>query len=359
MTITSRSARKRVFSYLNTVVSDICCPICGFSDGRLLYTVTSAEAAQHFVLKEVNQARHNKLADHITHLWGQTTCDVVSCNCCHFIFSRPYVAGDSTFYTLAYERTGYPAWKWEYQKSADAISEIVSRSPRHPLRLIEIGAGNGAFVKSIAPDIIPKENILCFEFSEYGRNKIVEYGIKCQSDDIRSINSSNHPGQFDLICMFQVLEHMDRLDVLFKTLNSLSKFDSHLFISVPNAEQIEFNETHGCLLDMPPNHIGRWNLHGFEQIAVAFGWTLAEFRIEPLNVKDALKQQIAYRYLKISQDSSTWANKIECINSDKVRRILRIVCAGVYSLTSVKILFKAISDKNRGDSQWIHLIKTG
>jgi hypothetical protein len=157
--------------------------------------------------------------------------------------------------------------------------------------------------------------------------------------------------------MFQVLEHMDRLEELFDQLNALSDSQSHLFVTVPNAAQIRFNETNGCLLDMPPNHIGRWNHQGFERIGKTFEWTVLEHQIEPLNKIDTLKQQIAYRYLKVSQNSSTLANKIERTSSEKVRKLLRMVCAGIYSLVRLNILFKSISDKNRGDSQWLHLVK--
>lgn len=351
----NKSAQNTSHSNSNTVVTGICCPICGFTKGKLLYSVTSEDSAQHFVLKEVNSIRHRELADHIASLWGQQTCELVSCGSCAFTFANPYVAGDLTFYTLAYERSGYPKWKWEYQQTADAISEIASRPEQSPLRLLEIGAGDGAFVRKISPEIVAKDNILCLEFSEYGRNRILEYGIECKGDDIRSLPPLED--RFDVICMFQVLEHMDRLDELFKQLNSLSNGQSHVFISVPNADRIDFNETNGCLLDMPPNHIGRWNILAFERIATTFGWTVAEYQIEPLNMKETLKQQIAYRYLKVSQDSSTLANMIERVSSEKVRQILRTVCAGIYSLARLNSLFNAISDKNRGDSQWVHLVK--
>jgi Methyltransferase domain len=353
----SNPAQNSSLPYSDTTVAGVCCPVCGFTKGKLLYTVTPEDAAQHFVLKEANPIRNKNLAVHIAGLWGQKTCDVVSCDSCDFIFANPYIAGDSTFYTLAYERTGYPKWKWEYQQTADAISEIASRPNQSPLRLLEIGAGDGAFVRKVSPKIIPKENILCLEFSDYGRNKILEYGIKCQGDDIRSLSASKFDNGFELICMFQVLEHMDRLNELFKQLNALSNSHTHLYVSVPNAAQIEFNETNGCLLDMPPNHIGRWNLQAFERIGTAYGWKVAEYQVEPFNMKETLKQQVAYRYLRVSQDASTLANKIEQMKSEKIRRIFRTLCAGIYSLTRLNSLVDAVSDKSRGDSQWIHFVK--
>ncbi len=343
--------------YLNSPVTDICCPVCDFTNGKLLYSVTSQESAQHFVLKEVYPDRNRLLAEHISALWGKETCDLVSCDSCGFVFANPYVAGDSDFYTLAYERTGYPKWKWEYQKTADAISKIVSQQKETPVRLLEIGAGDGAFVRSISPTLVEKENILCLEFSEYGRNQIQAYGIQCKGNDVHSLTSVDFNDKFDIICMFQVLEHMDRLKALFHKLNDLSLPHTHIFISVPNAERIRFNENNSCLLDMPPNHIGRWNRQAFEHIGANFGWTIADYQTEPFNFKETLKQQITYRYLKRCQNSSSIGNAIEQLSSERSRRLLRNLCAGLYSLTALPTLFNALSDKNIGDSQWVHFVK--
>jgi hypothetical protein len=110
---------------------------------------------------------------------------------------------------------------------------------------------------------------------------------------------------------------------------------------------------------MPPNHIGRWNRQGFERIATDFGWAIMDHRIEPLNIKETLKQQIAYRYLKVSQDPSSLASRIERINPVRIRRILRTLCAGMYALARLNSLLKAVSDNNRGDSQWVQFVKAG
>ena len=173
-----------------------------------------------------------------------------------------------------------------------------------------------------------------------------------------SLSIAEIAGKFDILCLFQVLEHMDRLNELFERLNALSKTDSHLFISVPNAELIEFNESHGSLLDMPPNHIGRWNYQAFECIASQFGWLIKDYQKEPFNLKAILKQQIAYHYLRLSQCSSSLANRIERLKSENIRKPLRIFCACCYALCNISTLVQTLRNKNLGDSQWIHLVKS-
>jgi 2-polyprenyl-3-methyl-5-hydroxy-6-metoxy-1,4-benzoquinol methylase len=189
-----------------------------------------------------------------------------------FCFSYPYVAGDERFYSLAYVRSGYPKWKWEFQITYD----LLRRNLRSNGKLIEIGAGNGAFISKIAKEVLAKENIFCTEFSEYGRHQIENWGIKCVPKDIRELSGQEYEKCADVICLFQVLEHMDGLHVLFEKLNWLLKPGGSIFIAVPNQNMIEFNELNGALLDMPPNHVGRWKRRCFEIIGSRHNLTLED-----------------------------------------------------------------------------------
>lgn len=350
--------QKSDLNYAHQPVTGVNCPVCGFDGGELLYSVTAAEAAQHYVLKEVNPERNQQLEAHIAKLWGQQTCDSIRCGSCGFGYANPYVAGDSIFYSLAYERSSYPAWKWEYAQTKTVIAKIASQTRPDTLRLLEIGAGNGAFVRKIAPELVAKENVLCLEYSDYGQKQILDYGVECRREDVRALDPSLS-GKFNLICMFQVLEHMDKLDELFKKLNFLTTEGAHLFIAVPNPKRIQFNETTGSLLDLPPNHIGRWNRSGFEWMGSAHGWQLVEHLIEPKNIADTLKQQIAYRYLRVSQDPSSFANRIERIKLGLFRKPLKSALAGIYALGRLGKLLQAITYQDLGDSQWVHLTKAG
>ena len=145
---------------------NIKCPVCCANEAHLLWSVSSKQAAQHFILKEKQSERFLKLVSHIESLWGQDICEVVQCNNCGFCYSNPYVAGDKQFYTLAYERSpgGYPTWKWEYQITYETLKMFL----KPEATLLEIGAGDGAFVKRISNELLPKENIICTDFSEYG-----------------------------------------------------------------------------------------------------------------------------------------------------------------------------------------------
>ena len=330
---------------------NIKCPVCCTNEAHLLWSVSSKQAAQHFILKEKQSERFLKLVSHIESLWGQDSCEVVQCNNCGFCYSNPYVAGDMQFYTLAYDRSGYPTWKWEYQITYETLKMFL----KPEATLLEIGAGDGAFVKRISNELLPKENIICTEFSGYGRQKIEELGLKCFSDDFRYLHFGKLKGNFDVVCMFQVLEHLDRLDAVFQKLYSLMKKGGSLFIAVPNHKRIEFNELNGALLDMPPNHIGRWNKLCFEKIGKQYGFYVEKYKVENFSFFQMAKQFTMYRFLRKSQQSGTFENYLQRIKNPYLFRKLQLISMAVDSIITIPTVMK--KGFSEGDSQWVHLIK--
>jgi len=333
--------------------TNVNCPVCFSSDAKILWQTTSDQAAQHYVLKQKDFQRHLELTTQIETLWGQNTCEVIKCDNCDFCYSNPYIAGDEKFYTIANERNGYPKWKWEFEETYNILNKRTNNSH---LKLLEIGAGDGAFVNKISKNILLKENIFCTEFSEFGRLKIENIGVRCFDADFRDFISVEFHENYDFICMFQVLEHLDNLQSTFHKLNWLMKTGGSLFIAVPDNLRIVFNELNGALLDMPPNHVGRWNKKCFEIIGVQYGFKIENYKTENASFISMAKQYINYRMLRKSQVNGSFENWIFSLKNNLLLKIFRIISFAFNTLTSISILYKM--DPNRGGSQWVHFIKT-
>jgi predicted SAM-dependent methyltransferase len=157
--------------------------------------------------------------------------------------------------------------------------------------------------------------------------------------------------------MFQVLEHMDGLDALFTKLHWLMKEGGSLFISVPNPLRTQFNELNGALLDMPPNHVGRWNKRCFEEMAAKTGFHVESYETEALNAVSMAKQFMQYRFLRKSQNGKSVANRITKIKNRRLRRPLQALGAGVELITGSRMLLRF--DKTLGASLFVQLRKDG
>ncbi|WP_282781030.1 class I SAM-dependent methyltransferase [Phaeodactylibacter xiamenensis] len=334
--------------YLNQTIKSNC-PVCDHESGKILWETTSQSAAQHYLLREKNEVKYQSLVDHIESLWGKKKAKVVSCLKCGLCYSSPFTAGDERFYTLAYDRHSYPKWKWEFQETLDTL-----KKKEKGFRILEVGAGNGMFIKSILKNLTSKENIFCTEYSSYGLQELKKLGVNCFSDDIRNINFEN---KFDVICLFQVLEHLDDLDSLFSKLDSLLNQGGDLFIAVPNYKFIEFIEKNDLLLDMPPNHVSRWTEKAFQTIATKFNWSLSCHKEESSNWIANAKLIAIYRFLRLSQNKGTLANFILSKSYPAaVERWLKIGCILLYSFSLLKVLYR-LKTQNIGNSQWVHFTK--
>jgi hypothetical protein len=244
------------------------CPVCKSIKTELLYEVDSKTSAEHFIRycgKLVDKGIF--LQKIIKKVWGQDTCKVIRCLNCTFCYSLPYVEAGRDFYRqFEYSKKAYPLWRPEYDLTLKVLEN------KKDFSILEIAAGDGKFIQSVAPALTPLENVLCTEYSEGGMNEICNYGIKCVDTDFRSLE-----GKFDVICMFQILEHLAGIDKVFDKLNSLSHINTTLFISVPNDKRLEKRELKGGMLDIPPNHIGRWNRKCFNVVTKKHGWNIVKF----------------------------------------------------------------------------------
>ena len=334
------------------------CPVCNDPSAERLYRVSPADVAVHFLSAASPRERLLELERHVEQLWGQSSCDVLRCRGCEFGYAWPFRAGDPRFYELAFpEPGGYPDWKWEHQQTLESIrADVLPYAPAAP-DVLEIGAGDGTFVRGLLPDMTRPDRVVCTEYSSSGADRIRQLGVTCHELDARDLLTGDGRQRFNIICMFQVLEHLDDLNALFEALARGAAENAHLYVAVPNPRFTEFNETHGSLLEMPPNHVGRWNADSFRIIGERHGWRLAAHRIEPGEpFGHKAHRHLNWSYLRRSQ-RPTWLQ----------RRAFRMRNARLRALTHVALLtchglrklpdFYALRSDAYSPGQWAHLLR--
>lgn len=327
------------------------CPVCSSERVTTLYTLSSEDAAQHFIRREGNPQRHQDLAAHIETLWGDKQSSVQQCLDCEFGFAYPYVAGDMLFYKLAYEHDAYPRDKWEYNRTVEELAGLNF----HGQRVLELGAGHGFFLDKIVDVHVPKAGIRALEFDEGAVATLQRKGYAAIQQDVHS--APLEPGS-DAAFLFQVLEHMDQLDALFDRLHSLLRKDGLLIIAVPNAIEIGFNEQNGSLLDTPPNHIGRWSERAFKTMGERHGFRLDRFEVEPFSLKNFVLQDIVYSYQRTSQEAGTLANWSRKFRRTRYGKLLGAAVAAAYAPRRLNVWRRAASTPNMGGCVWAKFVKT-
>ena len=333
------------------MVQCACCySTCTVHEADPNYTVR--EAAQHFVLAEEYWDRHSQLVDHIQPLWNRSDCRILRCRSCGLRFAWPFVSGDARFYNLAYPHPDYPTERWEFEETAQTL---VSQSPLEG-PVLEIGSGFGYFLRKISPRLLAPEQVVAVEYNDVARKHLCEQGFNASGVDIRNAVHDGLRGKLAAVFMFQVIEHMDDLTGLVRRLGELVRPGADIFIAVPNPQRIAFNESHSSLRDMPPNHISGWSEAAFRALAVRAGWTLLDWRVQPMRWTAFIRQDLIYTHMQRAQRRGSLANRVRSLPRNRARRALEAGLALLAVPARVPTWWQAARARAElGDSAWVHL----
>lgn len=166
------------------------------------------------------------------------TVDVYECTDTGYRFYYPLsLAGDGKFYEdLSSEELYYVPWKAEH--------EIADSYIKTGDKVLELGCATGDFLVAE----VAKKSI-----TPYGTELNLEAKKKATSRGVifDSITSA------DLVCAFQVLEHIADIRSFVTTAINSTKTGGHIVFGVPNNNSLIKDDT-VAFLNMPPHHMGLW-----------------------------------------------------------------------------------------------------
>jgi SAM-dependent methyltransferase len=193
-----------------------------------------------------------------------------NCNSCGFQYFQPLVAGSPALYAALCKMDWYYCPdKWEHDLALDDLGGAK--------RILEIGCGSGDFMAR-ARD----EKGVVVEGVEQNPDAIVAArgrGLLVSPGNVEEIARARR-GQFDVVCSFQVLEHVPDPRSFLDSCLALLSPRGKLLLGLPNSESFlrhQFNP-----LDMPPHHMSRWSARVIEGLPRMFPITLEKLRFEPL-----------------------------------------------------------------------------
>jgi SAM-dependent methyltransferase len=318
------------------------CPACGGFEAVVTGRHSATTAAQHFVPRQRDPRRHEALVRHLHDLWGQDYVLLDSCRLCGFGYAVPWVGGDARFYALAHAGDPhYPANRWEFGQTLAALERPEFR---RPLRLLEIGAGHGAFLDRVRR-LGPLE-ITAADFDEGAVRRLREKGYEATVGSLSDVSTTG----FEVVCLFQTLEHMAALDEVFAELRRVLAPEGSVFLSVPSSEAVAFQERVTGYWDMPPNHVSRWNPTAIRRASERRGFTVVAVECEPLKIPQVAWQLAVLSVNERSAATGTVENRINAIKHRPTRGVLKRVMAGAHLGPLLKL-----RDQFRPLTLWAHL----
>jgi 2-polyprenyl-3-methyl-5-hydroxy-6-metoxy-1,4-benzoquinol methylase len=173
----------------------------------------------------------------------------------------------------------YLPWKWEHQQASKYV---------HPgMKVLEVGCGKGDFINKISG-----WGAICtgLELNGNALKEAQKKGLNIFKETIQQ-HSANHSEYYDIVFLFQVLEHISDVRPFIESIISVLKRGGKLIISVPNNDStLDFEN---MLLNLPPHHMGLWNRESLTYLGMIFKLKLIDIKLEPL-------QEIHYKRYKKS-----------------------------------------------------------
>jgi methionine biosynthesis protein MetW len=187
-------------------------------------------------------------------------------------FSGNFYFGDSKFYEdLEKIEWYYSDWKWEYEK----VFEIITFNDR----VLDVGCGFGYFLEKIKNE--KRCEVEGIEFNQSAIKIIKDKGIKVHDKFIEDLaNTDIEP--FDVVCSFQVLEHVENPLTFLKAKIDCLKKDGKLIIAVPNNDSF-IKHSKENILNMPPHHSLLWNKKSLKYLTQIFPLEIIDIYYEGIN----------------------------------------------------------------------------
>jgi|GEM_PF-5798141 len=184
-----------------------------------------------------------------------------------FIFSEQFF--ESTFAKLIKK---YPKNHHPKKNLYTRIADIIITQKTTNIKVIDIGASGGFFLYELEKKGISKTNLYAVEMSpNYIALTAQYFGYVTTQHNIEDITPSTHNTLFDVVTLFDVLEHVSNVPQALKTIHTILEKDGILYLKLPNGI---FTELKVCLAKIfrqnklipkilylePGGHLNYWSI---------------------------------------------------------------------------------------------------
>jgi SAM-dependent methyltransferase len=200
---------------------------------------------------------------------GVKAVNLLHCTSCDLRFFDPPCSGPAEFYEQLQK------FDWYYQDDKPEYP-YASQHIKAGQRVLDVGCGKGAF-RTYLPDGVDYTGL---EFNDAAIAKGHAAGLNIIKQSVQS-HAMEEPHSYDVVCSFQVLEHVTDVAGFVSGCTGLLKRGGTLILAVPSEDSFLALARNGAL-NMPPHHVIRWSDRALRQLVRREGLLDAEIWHEPV-----------------------------------------------------------------------------
>lgn len=221
------------------------CPLCGNANVKVCETLNT---------NGIRRQYRQQFGIRVHFLEGVV--QFCECATCGLRFYDPSTTGGAEFYAQLQD---YP---WYYLNDKDEY-EIARKFVLRSNHVLEVGSGTGNFGMRL-----DCTSYIGLEFNPNAIKIAKERGLTLLDQQINE-HAATHQECYEVVCAFQVLEHLGDPRDFFESAVACLRPGGKLIISVPSE-----NAFLGCevnnILNMPPHHVTRWTDECLRSVADLF-----------------------------------------------------------------------------------------
>lgn len=236
------------------------CPACGESNSSEVDTLTTADLADLYRRRGIDVSAY---------FGANPVIRRFRCDSCDLGYFSPPCPGDERFY----EQLQTQPWYYQDEKPEYAFATGFVRNGD---KVLEVGCGKGAFRAFLPADI----DYHGLEFNEEAVQKATAAGLSVRREYVEE-HALSHRGYYQVVCSFQVLEHVPAPDTFVRACVESLAPGGLLIIAVP-AEDSFLAVAPNAPLNMPPHHVLRWSDQALRNLAARERLLLETIWHEPI-----------------------------------------------------------------------------
>jgi SAM-dependent methyltransferase len=228
------------------------CPLCGSEAGTVVGLLTRADLRAIWL---------RDLGIDPSAWVPASAMEYQHCSLCDLRYFDNGFAGPEEMYR---QLETLPWYYLEYKPEFD----IAVRNLGGAERILEIGAGAGAFGRLVSP----QTTYVGLEFNASAAGQAVASGLDVRTESVAK-HLASAPEAYDAVVSFQVMEHVAAVGDFIRECRSCLRPGGRLIVSVPAHDGFIGSELNS-ILDLPPHHLTQWSDKCLSEIAGLFDLTL-------------------------------------------------------------------------------------
>ena len=281
------------------------CPACASAELELVEAVSIDPLADHWSRESFRGEGEGfeTVRAFIEEDLGQAHVEFWMCRRCGLEHARPMSSWSSGHYPHEEHGLGF---------DHAAAADILGRMPRS--KVLDIGCADGLFLERGAA---LGHEMTGIDFSAEDVEAARRRGLDARLADVGEIGRLfDGPQGFDVVTLFQVIEHLREPDRVFEQIAAVARAGALLIVGCPSDVRYTraFNHPQRVersdFWDYPPQHTLRWTPKALEIFLARHGWRVESVIYEPFSVTGAAAHLATLHGLASAWYEKRWRRRL-------------------------------------------------